>query len=545
MTETLGPKRWLGAALAIAAWSAVWVALWRLAAALAVNFGISAWYPPAAISLFMLIRYGPAAAPAVFAASLLAGSAQWSPYPGYHEIMGSLGHTIAYLAAATLYRARAGRLRHSIRPRPIALLISAALLGAALASLLGNLNISVASNGDYDLTLDRLVSWTTGDFFGVISLCPVLVFVARDIRCARAGLRRLVWGLATPLACLAVGVALASAFALISGGPNVDFRLVSVVAVGVYSVIVSQVVSPRSAVIYLFMIAILSAVWLSTKAPPEARIEFAIQIATFLVASFTAIYLSMQGMTARVAIMIRRLNIRDLAEQRDALSGRIAAIEAEFAHIAHEFRTPLGGIMGLIDIAEGGIASGRAREQVSRHFDYMRGCVRYLNAIVDDAFDLTRIARSHFEPSISEFDVADLLADLALICETKGCDEVEVPDEGASGRLRVRSDRNRLLQILINLVVNGLRYSDRAGSVRVACSVGARSVTIAVENASTTITKAQLDGYIAGGARTSRSAKGLGIGLPLVGKLAAGIGAQLSTRVSQGVVSISVVVPRA
>jgi signal transduction histidine kinase len=109
----------------------------------------------------------------------------------------------------------------------------------------------------------------------------------------------------------------------------------------------------------------------------------------------------------------------------------------------------------------------------------------------------------------------------------------------------VRADRNRLLQILINLVVNAVRYADRRGSVRVGCAASPLAATLTVENACAAVTKAQIDAYLAGGQGVASNSQGLGIGLPLVGRLAAGIGAQLDVAVSDGMVRISVTVPRA
>jgi hypothetical protein len=119
----IGRQSWLRDGAAIAAWSVVWVALWNLAAILAVKFGISAWYTPAAVSLFLMIRYGLPAAAAIFVASLVAGSAQWETFPDIHELVGSLGHATAYLLAAMIYRDVIATGRYSIRPKSIALLI--------------------------------------------------------------------------------------------------------------------------------------------------------------------------------------------------------------------------------------------------------------------------------------------------------------------------------------------------------------------------------------------------------------------------------------
>lgn len=521
-------------------WSAVWVALWRLAEILAVNFGISVWYPPAAVSLFLMIRFGPLAGIAVFAASLVAGSAQWHGYPGYHEIAGSLFHTVAYLVAALLYRRETDRHRHSIRPRSILYLTVAALLGSALSSVLGNINTVVASGGVEKFAFLRLLAWGVGDFFGVMSLAPALLFVWPRLRW-----RGSLAALKAPLAALGVAVALAAGFALLSRSSGLDFRVLCIVGVGVYSVIVAYVASPQSAVLYLTFIALVSAGWLTTVAEPSARIEFAVQTSTFLVASLAMLYLSLDKRMASVAAANRHRRIHRLSEQRDALTRRIGEIEAGFAELAHEFKTPLGGIIGLLDVAQSGMASGGGTDQMASHLKYMRGCALYLNAMVDDAFDVSRIGRDRFEPAIADFDVASLIEDLSVIAQAKVGRTVAFPADAETDGLTVRSDRNRLFQILINLLVNAVRYADRGTSVTVACAAGPDRVTLSVENACSGVSKAQIDGYIDGAQDVAGNSLGLGIGLPLVGQLASRIGAQLETTVSDGVVTLSVSVQRA
>jgi signal transduction histidine kinase len=542
-------------ALALALWTAAWIAARETAAILAVAFDISVWYPPAGISLFVMIRYGWPGAVAIFLATFLTSVRDLSVPPGAHHVAAGLAHVAAYGAAAAFYRAGQPGALLSLRPQPLLRLLAAAFVGAALASILGDLNHGIEFDGRYDPAFDRIFGWFLGDLFGVISLCPFLMFARPRPLPAGLSLRRAAAIFRAPIAALAVAVVLAVLFAIIARNAAVNFRLVTVVGLGAFSVIVAHLLSPRSSLIYLFVISMLSAVWLSTEVAPTARMEFAVQIVTFLLAAYAMLALTMDRMRARAAAVVRRLRIRDLSLQRDALDRRIRIIETEFAQLAHELKTPLGGIIGLLAITEGDVsvrpATGRDGApdadgaQISRYFKHMRGCALYLNALVDDAFDVTRIAKTGFEPAIGEFELSETLDDLALISLSKGGAEVVFPDDAEVARLRVRTDRNRLLQILVNLLVNAVRYSDRGPPVRVRCVAGPEHVVLSVMNAASSITKAELDGYIRGGDMIAENSQGLGIGLPLVGRLCAGIGATLSTEASGGVVAISVKVPRA
>ncbi|SDZ99619.1 ATP-binding protein [Rubrimonas cliftonensis] len=540
-------------AATIAFWSLAWIALWHVASFLAVAYGISVWYPPAAISLLMTIRYGWSGAVGVFCATLLVSLDRFSASPGLHHVAASLAHVAAYAAAALFYRAAVERGRRSLRPRAVVALMGAALLGATLASALGNLNHHLESGGTHALNFRNLLGWTVGDFFGAMSICPFLLFLGTRLRASRGLWKGLARHVKASAAAFAIAVALAALFAMLSREEDVSFRLVTVVGVGVYSVVVASVLSPTSTLIYLFAVSTLSAAWLSTELAPAARLEFAVQIVTFLIASYATVALSMDRMRLRAAAAVRRVRIADLAGQRDALNRRIKTIEDEFAQLAHELKTPLGGIIGLLEIVEVGAAAerrgdapaGAGQAQAARYFKHMRGCALYLNTLVDDAFDVARASRAGLEPTIAEFDVLDTLEDLALISQARGPSEMVIPDDLRASGAPVRSDRNRLLQILVNLLVNAMRYSDPRNSVKVACSVTREHVVISVANASSAVTADQLDRRIRGETGPAGGSQGLGIGLPLVGRLSASIGAKVSTAVAEGVVTISVSLPRA
>jgi len=344
-------------AASVAFWVLVYVALRELASILSVAFGISAWYPPAAISLLVMIRHGLPGAMGIFCATVFTSLDPLSAPPGPHNVAAALSHAVAYGVAAMVYRAHAPRHRCSLRPRSIRLLIVAALLGATLASVLGNLNHNVEFDGAHAVTFGRLFAWMVGDLFGVLSLCPFLMFRGLRVGGPRRSFRAVLARMKAPLTAILIAIAIAILFAVISRNADVSFRLVTVVGVGVWSVIVAHALSPRATLLYLFVISMLSAAWLSTEVAATARVEFAVQIVTFLAGSYAMLALSMDRARQRAVDRVRRLRIDALAGQRDALERRIGLVEREFAELAHELRTPLGGILGLLEITEGGVAA--------------------------------------------------------------------------------------------------------------------------------------------------------------------------------------------
>ena len=150
---------------------------------------------------------------------------------------------------------------------------------------------------------------------------------------------------------------------------------------------------------------------------------------------------------------------------------RMAQLEAErlnlaksgfLSRVSHELRTPLNAILGFGQLLERDLVEQGERETL----DQMLGAGRHLLAIVDDLLDLSRIESGDLRLSLEPVQVAGALAEAkALISPAASSSAVGIRQRPVNVDLYVRADRQRLIQVLLNLVSNAVKYNRRGGNV--------------------------------------------------------------------------------
>jgi PAS domain S-box-containing protein len=145
--------------------------------------------------------------------------------------------------------------------------------------------------------------------------------------------------------------------------------------------------------------------------------------------------------------------------------------KSEFlSRVSHELRTPLNAMLGfaqLLELEELGDPCAEYVDQISRAGEH-------LLALINEVLDIARIESNNVHlrmaavPAIDAVhEVLDLAAPLAARAEVTLHGPVHHDDE-----LLVHADRQRLLQVLLNLVSNAIKYNHRGGRVDV--TVGCR-----------------------------------------------------------------------
>jgi PAS domain S-box-containing protein len=168
------------------------------------------------------------------------------------------------------------------------------------------------------------------------------------------------------------------------------------------------------------------------------------------------------------------------AQLRDALAAaeRSAAVKAEFlANMSHEIRTPLTAVLGFASLlSERTDLDATAQGQVGR----IAGASRTLLAIVNDVLDFSKLEAGEVtirrRPMSAEQAGREVLEMFALQAQAKGLDLRFETAVGLPPSLLI--DEDRLRQILINLVGNAVKFTDR-GRVSLALSYDAKDRLVA------------------------------------------------------------------
>ena len=212
------------------------------------------------------------------------------------------------------------------------------------------------------------------------------------------------------------------------------------------------------------------------------------------------------------------------------------------ANISHEVRTPMGAILGYTEMLRD---SGDRGEDQTRIIEAIRRNGEHLLNIINDVLDLSKIESDQFEVERIPFDPTDLLREAVASAKAnalhKGLDILlDLPEKLPE---RLFGDPKRLRQILDNLLVNAVKFSDRGRiETRVAKQKtpgGNLWLTIEVEDHGIGMSDAQMtrlfQPFSQADPSHSRRYGGTGLGLSICKRLALAMGGDIAVRSAPGV----------
>lgn len=205
------------------------------------------------------------------------------------------------------------------------------------------------------------------------------------------------------------------------------------------------------------------------------------------------------------------------------------------ANMSHEVRTPLGVIIGMIEILKDPTLT---EEERVKYIGVIEQTGRNLQQIINDILDISKVEAGHLDIHKTQFEVKDFMDELNLnlqLLARRGKNRLEFE---AQGRFpdNIVCDRTRLLQILTNLISNGLKFTHK-GVVSVLYGVSGHILFFKVKDTGIGIPAeeqgqlfkpfSQLD------RSTSRKYGGTGLGLLLSKRLAQSLGGDITLEESE------------
>lgn len=157
---------------------------------------------------------------------------------------------------------------------------------------------------------------------------------------------------------------------------------------------------------------------------------------------------------------------QQLREKNIELEQAAMAKDRFLAGMSHELRTPLNAIIGFTGtllMRLPGPLNGEQHEQLK----IVQSSARHLLSLINDILDLAKIESGKMELQNEDVYVRDVLFEvrstLQTVADQKGLRiETSVPPD----RIAIRADRRAVHQIMINLVNNAIKYTEK-GSVRI------------------------------------------------------------------------------
>lgn len=136
-----------------------------------------------------------------------------------------------------------------------------------------------------------------------------------------------------------------------------------------------------------------------------------------------------------------------------------------FANISHELRTPVTVIRGSVEALRDGIVTEAG--DVYRYYEQMLREIRWLQRLIGDLLELSRLQNTEYKLDESSFDLCDLLGDVAMsaraLCDAKG---VVFHCEEPRARYAFSGDYARLRQMLLAVADNAVKYTSPGRAIR-------------------------------------------------------------------------------
>ena len=164
--------------------------------------------------------------------------------------------------------------------------------------------------------------------------------------------------------------------------------------------------------------------------------------------------------------------VEDITERRRVEEvERANRAKSEFlSRVSHELRTPLNAILGFGQLLERQNPSEKQRGRI-RH---IVNAGQHLLGLINEVLDISRIETGKMQVSLEPVSVNDALAEaIDLMRPLASQRKVQLSaDVDVEGSVHVMADRQRLKQVLLNLLANGVKYIPEGGTVSVSCVAG-------------------------------------------------------------------------
>ncbi|MEO5951919.1 MAG: ATP-binding protein [Chloroflexia bacterium] len=174
----------------------------------------------------------------------------------------------------------------------------------------------------------------------------------------------------------------------------------------------------------------------------------------------------------------------DEARQAQAVAEEANKAKSEFlSRMSHELRTPLNSIIGFADLLSMESFDPRQRENLG----YIRQAGHHLLQLVNEVLDITSIETGAISFSLEPVHLMELITEtIDLVRPQATTHSVKLEVETSQRDIYLKADRQRMKQVLLNLMSNAIKYNVENGSVVLKANVSATN-RVRIETADTGI----------------------------------------------------------
>ncbi|GAE00335.1 sensor histidine kinase [Clostridium botulinum B str. Osaka05] len=212
--------------------------------------------------------------------------------------------------------------------------------------------------------------------------------------------------------------------------------------------------------------------------------------------------------------------IGDLASSFNSMAEAIEQVEINrrlfISNVSHEIRSPITSIKGFI----GGILDGIVpAEKQDYYLKLTYEETQRLTRLINDLLDLSAIEEGHLKLNLEEIDLNEIIRTSVIKFETKIRDKkLKVNVSLEDDKVYVIADKDRLTQVVINVLDNAIKYANEGGNVKLNTKIKGSKVIVSIFNDGPVISDEDIKHiwdrfYKADKARSSKVSTGLGLSI--------------------------------
>lgn len=178
-----------------------------------------------------------------------------------------------------------------------------------------------------------------------------------------------------------------------------------------------------------------------------------------------ALYGIMQDITERTLYEIQ------LREAKDAAERAYAAKSQFLTNMSHELRTPLNAIIGFSEMMNQQLLGPIGNEKYIEYVDGILQSGRHLLDLISDILNMSKIEAGKYDLSLEEMNVFKTLRMALHMIEGRAADagiKLSI-DQAPSEELRIVADRRGVMQILLNILSNAVKFTQTGGEIHIEC----------------------------------------------------------------------------
>lgn len=243
----------------------------------------------------------------------------------------------------------------------------------------------------------------------------------------------------------------------------------------------------------------------------------------------------------QIGQFLARCNLHEALRNAKELAVRASDSKSQFiATLSHEIRTPLNAVIGLGSL----LARLPMGQQQRDYVQAIQQSSEQVLAIVNDVLDLSRLEAGHAQARAVDFHLASLVDDvIRMVRALPGAEGLDIGSEldpALPGFLRC--DAARLTQVLINLLGNAVKFTER-GSVRLGVSREPAagpglwvsfSVVDSGQGIAAALQQRIFEPFEQGASPPGVAERGSGLGLAICRRIAAALGGTLTLQSTEG-----------